>query len=59
MGWISKNVCVYDFVQPFKGRFGGCNYDSGVHGFHSMLEALKDLFLDDSEPQRGDLPATR
>ena len=28
MGWISKKVCVYDFVQPFKGRFGGCTYDS-------------------------------
>lgn len=28
MGWINKKVCVYDFVQPFKGRFGGCTYDS-------------------------------
>ena len=21
-------MCVCDFVQPFKGRFGGCTYDS-------------------------------
>ena len=27
MGWISKKVCVYDFVQAFKGRFGGSIYD--------------------------------
>ena len=29
MGWIHKKVSVYDFVQPFKGQFGGCPYDSG------------------------------
>ena len=28
MGWIQK-MSVYDFVQPFKGQFGGCTYDSG------------------------------
>ena len=28
MGWIHKKVSVYDFVQPFKGWFGGCTYDS-------------------------------
>ena len=28
MGWISKKVCVYDFVQPFNGRFGDSTYDS-------------------------------
>ena len=28
MGWSSKKVCIYDFVQQFKGRFGGCTYDS-------------------------------
>ena len=28
MGWIEKKVCVCDFVQPFKRRFGGYIYDS-------------------------------
>ncbi|KAK3740770.1 hypothetical protein QZH41_017514, partial [Actinostola sp. cb2023] len=28
MGWTTKRVSVGDFVQPFKGRFGGYTYDS-------------------------------
>ena len=28
MGWVRKRVSVYHFIQPFKGQFGGCSYDS-------------------------------